>query len=210
MGKGFARLDAERISGILESRAGALEISDPFPDGFFSRDPTPASVLVPLVREADEWHLLFIRRSDNEQDRHSGQVAFPGGRMEPQDPDPIATALRETHEEIGLRLDRRRVLGTLNSYRTISNYLVTPVVAQSEWPTPLTPDPREVSHVFTIPLTWLADRRNRHQKQRQLPGYDCRIQVNYFAPYQKEILWGITAKITLSLLSLLEHHSIDA
>lgn len=201
--EGIGRMDAELVAELLRCNAPRVSISDPFPENYFERPARPASVLVPLVQESDGWHLLFIRRATAEGDRHSGQVAFPGGRQEPEDDSPEHTALRETAEEIGIHLDADSILGRLNSYRTISNYLVTPVVARLPWPAQVIPDEREVSHIFTIPLSWLDDERNRYQKERPLPGYPDRILVHYFKPYADELLWGITAKITVSLLQAL-------
>ncbi|OOZ36356.1 NUDIX hydrolase [Solemya velesiana gill symbiont] len=163
----------------------------------------PAAVLLPLFREADEWRLLFIRRSHNDDDRHSGQVAFPGGRIDPVDADETAAALRESHEEIGLKAGDIHVLGQLSSYRTVSNYLVTPVVAEINWPLEFKPDPSEVSRVFSIPLHWLAEPGNHVVNQRYLHGFDVAMPVYYFDRYDNELLWGVTAKITVGFLRLI-------
>ena len=87
---------------------------------------------------------------------HSGQVAFPGGRADPEDTDPEQTALREAYEEIGLRPSDVHLLGRLQDYLTITNYQVTPVVGVIPWPYDLHPAEEEVSRVFAIPLDWLA------------------------------------------------------
>ncbi|MEM7258649.1 MAG: CoA pyrophosphatase, partial [Pseudomonadota bacterium] len=105
----------------------AAAVADPL-------QPRLASVMVPVFWRRDEWHLLFIRRVVNERDRHSGQVAFPGGRKDPGDADAVATATREAFEEIGLPVTRADVLLTLDDYLTSSHYQVTPVVAQVPWP----------------------------------------------------------------------------
>ena len=81
-----------------------------------------AAVLLPLVRTGDQWHLLFIRRATNEQDRHSGQVAFPGGAKDADDTCATDTALRETSEEIGVSADRVKIIAELGPYYTISHY----------------------------------------------------------------------------------------
>lgn len=176
---------------------------DTYPRGFFQRDPREAAVLIPFLRGERGWEVLFIRRAHNEQDRHSGQVAFPGGRRDPGDADLVATALRESEEELGLAADAVEVLGHLNPYRTISNYLVTPVVGQIRWPYPLRPDPIEVGHWFTVPLVWLADHSNHQVRPREIPDWDHSIGVVYFDRYEGELLWGVTARITLSLLKVL-------
>ena len=119
-----------------------------------------AAVLVPLLFEAGEWRLLFIRRATNDRDRHSGQVAFPGGAREPLDRNDVHTALREAHEEIGLTPGRVRVLGTLGAYVTISRYRVVPVVAVIDGTHSLVLQASEVARAFTIPLPWLRERRH--------------------------------------------------
>jgi len=87
----------------------------------------PAAVLVPLVLDGGHWQLLFTRRTENVE-THRGQVSFPGGRVEAGDADPVAAALRETQEEIGVRTEDVRVLGRMDSLLTVTQYLITPVV----------------------------------------------------------------------------------
>lgn len=169
---------------------------------FLSSPPRPAAVLIPFLRKTDGWHLLFTRRTAELQE-HSGQVAFPGGRMDALDESLIHTALREAHEEIGLAPKDVQILGLLNNYVTITNYLVTPVVGMMPWPYALRSSPHEVSRIFTIPLAWLADPRNHEIRQRSIPGLGITIPVVYFQPYEGEILWGASAQFTLGLLEAL-------
>ena len=104
-----------------------------------------AAVIIPLVREHDEWHILFIKRANNKRDRHSGQVAFPGGAMEASDNhNALTTALRETFEEIGIASELIQPIQQLQAYITISNYKVMPVVGVMSWPTTLTLQKEEV------------------------------------------------------------------
>ncbi len=172
---------------------------NPFPASILSASPRPAAVLVPILQKPDGWHLLYIRRTRVERDVHSGQVAFPGGSSEPADSNPRQTALREASEEIGLPIYRTDVLGCLPRFRTISNYIVTPVVAHIPWPFEMRLSRGEVSRVFTIPLDWLAVPSNREVRRRVL--VDGRtIPVVYFRPYDGEVVWGATARITLAFL----------
>ena len=157
-----------------------------------------AAVLVPLVYIVDEWHLLFTRRTDS-VDHHKGQVSFPGGRTDPEDESQVATALRETYEEIGVQAADIHVLGSLGEYLTVSNYLVTPVVGILPWPYTFNIHTIEVGRVFTIPLYWLADPHHHQEMVRQETGRG----LITFLPYDGELLWGITARITVNFLAAL-------
>ncbi|OED39191.1 hypothetical protein AB833_16805 [Chromatiales bacterium (ex Bugula neritina AB1)] len=194
---------------------GLLQSSD-LPDSLLQSANLPpaveASVLVPLFQMDGEWHLLFIRRVSNARDRHSGQVAFPGGRRDPADKDAIGVALREAHEEVGLSMRDINVFGELDVYRTSSNFIVTPVVAQVPWPYPFKPQLTEVDRIFSIPLLWLADPANHELRDRPIkadstanPGS---AKVVYFSSYDGEMLWGATARMTLSLLKSLHEGDI--
>jgi 8-oxo-dGTP pyrophosphatase MutT (NUDIX family) len=196
-------LDCTSISRILADKGHQLPEPVEYPDGYFNAPPEPASVLIPLFRDVDGWRVLYIRRAEHERDRHSGQVAFPGGKQDAIDRDAHDAALREAQEEIGLDPVHVSILGNLKSYRTISNYLVTPVVAEINWPVPLVPDSREVSRVFSIPVAWLADPANHQVSWRTLKKGDAGVQVIHFQRYEGELLWGITAKLTVSLLNLI-------
>lgn len=169
----------------------------------------PAAVLVPLLIQDNDWHILYTRRVDSLPE-HSGQVAFPGGRVDPGDPTPEAAALREADEEIGLPPAGVRVLGRLGEYPTITAYCVTPIVAAIDWPFTPRLQPTEVSRLFTIPLTWLARPENFSERRRQVPNPHAPIQVIYYEPYDGEILWGASARITQALLSVLKNSLLAA
>lgn len=164
-------------------------------------DASPAAVLVPLYRESGEWHLLFTRRT-NDVDVHRGQVAFPGGRVE-QGETFAEAALRESEEEIGLQPDDVTVLGELNPLMTVTQFIVTPVVGRFPWPYALRANASEVARCFGVPIGWLADRSNLELEYREplIPG--PKIPVYSFKPYDDEVIWGVTARITLSFLELL-------
>lgn len=160
-----------------------------------------AAVLVPFVRLRDEWHLLYIRRTCSERDRHSGQVAFAGGKRDPQDTDLYGTALREAHEEIGISPQDVRILGHLTPHHSISHFKITPIVGQVPWPYSLQLQRSEVDRAFTIPLAWLAEPSNHEFRLRELKGTN--VPVVYFKEYDDELLWGATARMTLNLLYML-------
>lgn len=191
---------------IIRSRLSSApnnKVDNPYPPAILKAKPRPAAVLIPMLKKEDVWHILYIRRTQNQYDPHSGQVAFPGGAADEGDTDAISTALREANEEIGLNQYEVKILGRLNTFHTITNYLVTPVVALIEWPLSLNPAPLEVSRVFTIPLEWLAGPNNFEIKSRQVQGLSQPIPVIYYQPYSGEILWGASARFTMGLLEIL-------
>ena len=158
-----------------------------------------AAVLVPLVWQDDEWHLLFTRRTDRVES-HKGQVSFPGGASDEGETTPEQTALREAEEEIGLNPDNVRVLGRLANLITISHFRVTPVVgAIINWPMVFRVGEHEVARVFTMPLGWLANELNRWQFE--IPGRKRAIIA--YHPYDGELLWGATARMTVDFLKVL-------
>jgi len=197
-----ASLSEEHIRHLLASQVVDPAVG-PLRETISEEPPQPAAVLVPMLRQDDEWRLLFILRAKVPGDRHSAQVAFPGGRLDPGETRAEQAALREAQEEIGLDSAGVRLLGQLEDFTTISNYQVTPVVGVIPWPTELRPDPREVQRAFTIPLAWLADAANREERQRVAPDGQT-LKVVYFKQYDKEVLWGVTARITLNYLQALE------
>jgi 8-oxo-dGTP pyrophosphatase MutT (NUDIX family) len=207
---GLAQLSLQEITLRLDEARGSVCPPDapqkaPYPPEVLSpsgEEPRRAAVLIPLLFEDEEWRILFTRRTDHLAE-HSGQVAFPGGRSEPGDASPEDTALREAREEIGLVPDKVRILGRTDSFITITNYCVTPVVGLIDWPFDVQLDLNEVSRVFTIPLSWLEDRRNYEILERKLPDPYPPVDVIYFKPYEEEILWGVSAQIMLNLLEIL-------
>ena len=157
-----------------------------------------AAVLVPLVWHDDEWHLLFTRRTDRVES-HKGQVSFPGGACDEGETTPEQTALREADEEIGLQPTDIKVLGRLANLITISYFRVTPVVGVVKWPTVFRVGEHEVARVFTIPLEWLANESNRWQFE--IPGRNRSVIA--YHPYDGELLWGATARMTVDFLKVL-------
>jgi len=176
----------------------------PSSDGYAEIDLTDethlkcAAVLIPLLRQDDEWHLLFTRRTDKVES-HKGQVSFPGGACDEGETTPEETALREANEEIGIVPHQVRVLGHIMNMITITSFRVTPVVGIIEWPTVLRLGKDEVERVFTIPLNWLAEKNNRWEFT--MPGRNRSLIV--YHPYDGELLWGATARMTVDFLKVL-------
>jgi 8-oxo-dGTP pyrophosphatase MutT (NUDIX family) len=159
----------------------------------------PAAVLVPLYRADGLWHVLYTLRTDNVES-HRGQVSFPGGRIEPGDGGPDIAALREAEEEIGIRPQDVRLLGVLDSLLTVTQFRVDPVVGVIPWPYPLQINTSEVALAFGVPLQWLADSAHLEVHTRLLRPDGPEIPVYYFKPYEGQVIWGATARITLALL----------
>lgn len=189
---------------IAQQLSKALETAGPSSDGFSEIDLNNetrlkcAAVLVPLVWHGDEWHLLYTRRTDKVES-HKGQVSFPGGACDDGETTPEETALREAEEEIGISPKDVKVLGRLANLITITYYRVTPVVGVIKWPNVFRVGEHEVARVFTIPLGWLANASNRWQFERP----DLKRALITYHPYDGELLWGATARMTVDFLKVL-------
>jgi 8-oxo-dGTP pyrophosphatase MutT (NUDIX family) len=157
-----------------------------------------AAVLIPLVWHDKEWHLLYTRRTDRVES-HKGQVSFPGGACDEGETTPEQTALREAEEEIGLDPKDVKVLGRISNMITITYFRVTPVVGVIKWPAVFRVGEHEVARIFTIPLNWLANPANRWEFTR--PN-TTRSLIAYH-PYDGELLWGATARMTVDFLTVL-------
>lgn len=158
-----------------------------------------AAVLVPLVDRVEGPTLLLTQRTAHLA-AHAGQISFPGGGVEPHDIDPIATALRETEEEIGLPRSHVRVLGRLDTYITRTGFRVVPVVAHVRPPFTLTPDPNEVDAIFEVPLTFILNPASRVRESREFMG----AQRHFWAfPFGERYIWGATAGMLVNLCDVL-------
>lgn len=156
---------------------------------------TPAAVLVPVVPREDGAHVLLTRRSHALR-RHAGQVAFPGGRIDPEDDGPIHAALREAEEEIGLDREVVTPLGFLDAYLTHSGFRILPLVALVTPPFGLVINPQEVDEAFEVPLQFLMEPANHLQESRTREGVTRKF---YAMPYGEKNIWGVTAGILRNL-----------
>ncbi|WP_050514302.1 CoA pyrophosphatase [Aeromonas finlandensis] len=159
---------------------------------------SPAAVLIPIVAREDGLYMLLTRRSPHLR-HHAGQISFPGGRQDPGDENLIATALRETEEELGIPARLIEVIGTLNQLNTVSRFEVLPVLGLLEPDYPLTLSPDEVEHAFEVPLDHLLDRRNHIPLTIARGGKQHTI---YWIPWQQHFIWGATA----SMINQLAQH----
>ena len=154
----------------------------------------PAAVLVPIIDRAVPTVLLTLRTA--ELNSHAGQIAFPGGRIDPNDKSPVAAAMREAREEIGLAANLIEPIGYLDLYLTFSGFRILPTVARVKPDFALTLNPSEVVESFEVPLDFLMTPSNHQQKSRDWKG----IIRNYYAmPYGERYIWGITAGILKNL-----------
>ena len=155
-----------------------------------------AAVLIPLLQEQGDWHILYTRRTQRVES-HKGQVSFPGGACDQGETAPEDTALREVEEEIGIGREAIRILGRLASMVTITSYRVTPVVGVLDWPAVFRLSEHEVERIFTVPLAWLSDPRNRWE----LPFPGSQRGVVVYHPYDGELVWGATARMTVDFVN---------
>ncbi|WP_440533725.1 CoA pyrophosphatase [Variovorax sp. YR566] len=168
------------------------------------RVPAQAAVLVPIVQRPQGATVLLTERTSN-LSTHSGQVAFPGGRVDPEDANIAAAALREAWEEVGLSAQYIEVLGNLPTYTTVTSFIVTPVVALVQPDFELTINPYEVAQAFEVPLAWLMDPANH--RHHTVPAPDGTRRQWYSMPYQdgpdERFVWGATAGMLRNLYRFL-------
>ena len=160
-----------------------------------SKDLRLAAVLVPLVEHADEPSILLTRRADH-LEKHSGQVAFPGGKVEDSDASPIAAALREAEEEIGLHPDYVEIAGVLDTYQTGTGFLILPVVGFVRPGFTLSPDKNEVADVFEVPAHIALSETNYKSDSGEWKG---RMWNFYSMDYQGYNIWGATAGMLMHM-----------
>ncbi|HTJ65367.1 MAG TPA: CoA pyrophosphatase [Alphaproteobacteria bacterium] len=158
-----------------------------------------AAVLVPLVDRSRDLSVLLTQRTAN-LEHHAGQIAFPGGRVEETDADDIATALRETEEEIGLSRNHVEPVGRLDRYITRTGFTVTPVVGLVEPPFKLTLAPDEVADAFEVPLSFILDPANRQRDSYEFQGVERHFYVFRFG---ERNIWGATAGMLVNLAETL-------
>lgn len=155
---------------------------------------TPAAVLIPLIEQPNAITILLTIRTQHLH-HHPGQISFPGGRVEPEDPDAVGAALREVQEELGIPPTYVEVIGCLDSYPTVTGFTITPVVGLVKPGFELKLDPFEVAQVFEIPLGLALDISN-YQRRRISSGGKQRCY--YLLPYENHQIWGVTAGILVN------------
>ena len=155
---------------------------------------SPAAVLVAVTDRADPG-VILTQRTETLR-RHAGQIAFPGGRIDPEDDGPVAAALREAEEEIALPRSQVQVIGTADRYRTVTGYCVTPVLGVVAADLPFVPAEAEVAEIFEVPLSFLLDAANHKEGRVQFQGKERRY---YEIMWGDRRIWGATAAMIVNL-----------
>lgn len=170
-------------------RRGALEVVD-------LQD---AAVLIPLTSQHGAFTPLFTHRSED-LEKHSGEVSFPGGRVESEDNTLVETALRETYEEVGLTPSDVEVYGALTEMPTVTGYRITAFVGEYPHPYELVPSPDEIASIFEAPLRRLADPGLHRVERREWDGQTFPV---HFFDYEDHTIWGATGWLLHTLLDFL-------
>ncbi len=167
-----------------------------------TRNLAAAAVLIPIIQRQESLSVLLTERSPDLK-HHAGQISFPGGRMDPDDADICATALRETQEEVGIDPADVEIIGYLDPNPTVTGYAVTPVVALVELRRELSIDPVEVKSAFEVPLPFLLDEDNQEYSEREFEGVMVPIAEFNYGQYR---IWGATAGMLIEFRNVILKH----
>jgi 8-oxo-dGTP pyrophosphatase MutT (NUDIX family) len=183
---------ADRLRAELTSPPAQPPLEGDFPELRAKAD-VPAAVLIAVTERPEPGVILTVRREHMRA--HAGQVAFPGGRLDPGE-DAIVAALREAREEILLEPNQTEVVGAIESYRTVTGYIVTPVIGVIPPDLPLTPHEYEVADWFEAPLAFLLDPVNQQRRSALFQG----IERHYYEiVWNERRIWGATAAMIVNL-----------
>lgn len=182
-GRVLSKDDIDRAMGIKDVLPGGDG------GGVFDDTLRRAATLCPIIERTDGLSVILTRRAENLR-AHPGQISFPGGKIDPNDPSPLDAALREANEEIGLKAEQVSVSGALHPYATGTGFLVTPFIGFVEPTFEAIADPTEVAEVFEVPLNFVMDRENYRQESYTRDGNRRQFYVIMVREYR---IWGATA-----------------
>ena len=183
---------AERLGVALAAAPSEPPLEGDYPE-LRTNASKEAAVLIAITDRAEPGLILTVRRDDLRT--HAGQVAFPGGRVE-ENEDPVSAALREAHEEILLDPVNVDLVGTIETYRTVTGYVVTPVLGVVPPDLPLEPHELEVAELFEAPLRYVLDPANQHRQSALFQG---RPRHYYEIMWNERRIWGATAALIVNL-----------
>jgi len=192
--RGLSALPPAPYGGPFRSVNGDHVLTPEAPDPVGKKAPRPAAVLVPVVAHAEPTVLLTLRSAHLSS--HAGQIAFPGGRVDPTDRDARDAALREAWEEVGLEARFIRHLGYLDGYLSGTGFWIIPVVGLVEPGFRLALNPNEVDEAFEVPLKFLMTPANHQRQSREWQGT---LRHYYAMPYEGRFIWGATAGMLRNL-----------
>ena len=185
---------ADRLRAALETAHEPILLTGDHHDFDPDEATSPAAVLVAVTDRADPG-VILTQRTETLR-RHAGQIAFPGGRIDPEDDGAIAAALREAEEEIALPRAQVQVIGTADRYRTVTGYCVTPVLGVVAPDLAFVPAEAEVANVFEVPLSFLLDPANHKEGRIDYLGKERRF---YEIWWNERRIWGATAAMIVNL-----------
>lgn len=188
----FLARAAEALAHLAAPGGDHVLNPDMAPDG---RRLTEAAVLIPVVAREPEATVLLTQRTADLR-THAGQIAFPGGKIEPDDLTPAAAALREAEEEVGLDPKLVKVVAELPPYLSRTGFRITPVLGRVAAEHVLTLNLSEVTEAFEVPLGFLLDPANHHKASRTFAG---RERYFWEIPWRERYIWGVTAGIIRGL-----------
>ncbi len=183
---------AERLAAALATPAAVPPLAADLAE-LGDRATVPAAVLIAVTERPDPGVILTVRREHMRT--HAGQIAFPGGRIDPGE-DPAAAAVREAQEELGLDPAAAQLIGELEPYRTVTGYIVSPVIAVIPPGLPLEPHEHEVADWFEAPLAYLLDPANQRRRSALFQG---RMRHYYEILWSERRIWGATAAMIVNL-----------
>lgn len=179
----------QKLNFSDDEKDGDYYLNDGMRDSIIHNAKKPAAVLIGLIARENGVQVILTKRTET-LNNHSGQIAFPGGRIDDEDASPEAAALREAWEEIGLDINEVEVIGRLPDYHTGSGYRVAPVVGFVREGADFKINPDEVDYMFEVPLSFLMDETN-HQKTSKV--WNDQERFFYAIPYGEYYIWGVTA-----------------